>query len=83
MRRHNLSCAVDADLFDQLDRLADREGESRSEIVNQLLRDGLAHRQEQAVVEDARTAATATATLTCLYVAANLLLANLYALGIG
>lgn len=69
-------------MFDELDRIAEREGESRSEIVNRLLREAIQHRNQERYVTAAGQAATGTASLTILFVTANLLLANLYALGL-
>lgn len=80
--RHHLSSSVEAEIFDELDRIAEREGESRSEIVNRLLREAIEQRERAQFVEAGAQAAAGTASLTVLFVTANLLLANLYSLGL-
>jgi metal-responsive CopG/Arc/MetJ family transcriptional regulator len=69
--RHQLSASIDADLFEEIDRIAEEEGESRSEIVNQLLEDGLAKRQTMETVESASFTGVGIAGLVSLVATAS------------
>lgn len=66
MPRQQRSFAVDRDLGRLLDDVAEREGVSRSEMVNILLEKGLASMREQETVDAAATAGVATASLVAI-----------------
>lgn len=72
MPRHQLSATVDSDLLSRLDRLAEAEGESRSEIVNQVLRQGLAAQKAEAL-QSFGFAGAGLASLTFIIATSNLL----------
>lgn len=79
MPRHQLSASIDADLYDELDRIAEEEGESRSEIANRLLRKGVEQRRTLETVRTAGYAGVATASLVLLLVT----VANLHLFPVG
>lgn len=74
MPRHQASHTLDAKLLRDLDQLADQAGESRSEIVNQLLQEALARRERARFVQTASQAGVGTACLVALVHLAQLLL---------
>lgn len=74
MPRHQASHTLDAKLLRDLDKLADEEGESRSEIVNQLLQEALARRERAQFTQAAVQAGVGTACLVAMVHLAQLLL---------
>lgn len=83
MRRLKANMTIDRDVLRELDRLADRDEESRSEIANQLLREALNYRAREDLVTSAAEAGVGTAALGLVWVFAAHLITFIHVTGVG